>query len=140
MGGDKMSLNDQKSFLSNIHPFEFLDEEQMDLCINHMDIAYYPKDTVLINEENIPMHFFIIIKGSVAEFNNDDEMVMDYSTEDSFDANSLIYGKCKNRFVAKEDLICYEIEKKIFLKLIEINEEFKNFFLNDMVHRLKVLK
>ncbi|WP_072680111.1 DUF294 nucleotidyltransferase-like domain-containing protein [Arcobacter sp. LA11] len=134
-----MSLRDQKSFLSNIHPFELLTEEQMDRCIKHMDIAYYPKDEVLITPEKIPDHFFVIIKGSVHEY-NEEEVLMDYHYEDSFDANSLIYAKTKNNFKVYEDLICYEIEKNIFLELIEKNDGFKDFFLNNLVNKFQTLK
>lgn len=134
-----MSLRDQKSFLSNIHPFEALTESQMDKCIKHMDIAYYPKDTILITPEKIPNHFFVIIKGSVHEY-NDDEVLMDYHYEDSFDADSLIYAKAKNSFKVHEDLICYEIEKNTFLNLIDENQEFKDFFLNNLVSKFKTLK
>ena len=134
-----MSLRDQKSFLSNIHPFEALTESQMDKCIKHMDIAYYPKDKVLITPEKIPTHFFVIIKGSVHEY-NEEEVLMDYHQEDSFDANSLIYGESKNSFKVHEDLICYEIEKKIFLELIDENAEFKDFFLNNLVNKFQTLK
>ena len=134
-----MSLRDQKSFLSNIHPFEVLTNEQMDKCIKHMDIAYYPKDEILITPEKIPTHFFVIIKGTVHEY-NEEEVLMDYHHEDSFDANSLIYSESKNSFKVYEDLICYEIEKKIFLELIESNEEFKNFFLNNLVNKFQTLK
>lgn len=134
-----MSLRDQKSFLSNIHPFELLNEEQMDKCIRHMDIAYYPKNEILITPEKIPNNFFVIIKGTVHEY-NEDEVLMDYHHEDSFDANSLIYGKTKNSFKVYEDLICYEIEKNIFLDLIEKNEGFKDFFLNNLVNKFQTLK
>ncbi len=134
-----MSLRDQKSFLSNIHPFELLTEEQMDKCIRHMDIAYYPKDEVLITPENIPNHFFVIIKGIVHEY-KEDEILVDYHYQDSFDANSLIYGKTNNSFKVYEDLICYEIEKTIFLELIENNDGFKNFFLNNLVNKFQTLK
>ena len=135
-----MSLRDQESFLSNIHPFEVLSPEQMYLCIKHMDIAYYPKDTVILSPEKISKHFFIIIKGTVHEITSEDELVMDFHQEDSFDANSLIYGECKNSFLVKEDLICYELEKNTFLKLIEENQAFKDFFLKDLVNKLKTLK
>ena len=57
-----MSLRDQQSFLSNIHPFEELTQNQMDICIEHMDIAYYPKDAILLSPEKIHDHFFIIIQ------------------------------------------------------------------------------
>ncbi len=135
-----MSIQDQKSFLSNIHPFQVLNSEQMDMCIKHMDIAYYPKGTILINPEKIPNYFFIIIKGSVYEYSNDGEVLMDYQHQDSFDSNSLIYGKCENSFKVSEDLICYEIEKKSFLKLIEENQQFKDYFLNDLVNKIQTLK
>jgi CBS domain-containing protein len=134
-----MSLHDQKDFLSSIHPFELLNESEMDRCIKAIDIAYYPKGTVLISSQNIPEHFFIIIKGEVQEF-QEDEIVMEYHSYDCFDADSLIYSKTTQRFVVSEDLICYELAKKGFLSLIESNEGFKNFFLNDLSHKLQILK
>ena len=134
-----MSLQDQEAFLSNIHPFEVLDKKQMEKCIKHMDIAYYPKDSVLITPEKVSSHFFIIIKGAVHEY-SDDVVVMDYHQEDSFDANSLIYNETKNTFRVHEDLICYELEKSTFLNLIEQNQEFKDFFLKNLVNKLQTLK
>ena len=135
-----MSIQDQKTFLSNIHPFQVLTSEQMEMCIKHMDIAYYPKGSILINPEKIPNYFFIVIKGSVYEYSNEDIVLMDYQNQDSFDSNSLIYGKCANTFKVFEDLICYEIEKNIFLKLIENNQQFKDYFLNDLVNKIQTLK
>ena len=135
-----MSLRDQQSFLSNIHPFEELTQKQMDVCIRHMDISYYPKDTILLSPTKIHDHFFIIIKGTVHEYNEEDELIMDFHYEDSFDANSLIYGECKSTFKAYEDLICYELEKNTFLKLLEENAKVKDFFLNNLVNKFQVLK
>lgn len=135
-----MSIQDQEAFLSNIHPFQVLTPGQMSLCIQHMDIAYYPKDTILISPEKIPNHFFIIIKGSVYEYSADNVVVMDYESEDSFDSNSLIYGKCSNTFRVNEELICYEIEKNTFLNLIEKNQQFKDYFLKDLVNKIQSLK
>lgn len=135
-----MSLQDQSAFLSNIHPFQVLTPDQMDKCIKHMDIAYYPKDSILISPEKISNHFFIIIKGAVYEYSADNLVVMDYHHEDSFDSNSLIYGKSNNTFKVHEELICYELEKNIFLKLIEQNQQFKDYFLKDLVNKLQTLK
>jgi CBS domain-containing protein len=134
-----MSLKDQTAFLSNIHPFQVLTHDQMEVCIKHMDIAYYPKDSVLISPEKISNHFFIIIKGAVYEYSSD-MVVMDYHHEDSFDSNSLIYGKCNNTFKVHEELICYELEKNTFLKLIEQNQQFKDYFLKDLVNKIQTLK
>ena len=135
-----MSIQDQEVFLSNIHPFGHLSPSQMSMCLQHMDIAYYPKDTILISPSNIPNTFFIIIKGSVFEYSKENNLIMDYQSEDSFDSNSLIYGKCEHTFKVNEELICYEIDKKAFLSLIEKNQEFKDFFLKDLVNKIKTLK
>lgn len=135
-----MSLKDQKNFISKIHPFEVLNQQEMEICIKNMDIAYYPKDSILISPEKISNYFFIIIKGSVYEYSIDNEVVIDYQEEDSFDSNSLIYSKSTNTFKVHEDLICYELEKTIFLKLIEQNQQFKNYFLKDLVNKIQTLK
>ncbi|CAM3412281.1 DUF294 nucleotidyltransferase-like domain-containing protein [Arcobacter aquimarinus] len=135
-----MSIQDQEAFLSNIHPFQVLSPGQMSMCIQHMDIAYYPKDSILITPEKIPNHFFIIIKGTVHEYSPENIIVMDYQHEDSFDSNSLIYGKCTNTFKVYEDLICYEIDKSAFLNLIEKNQQFKDYFLKDLVNKIQTLK
>ena len=126
-----MSLKDQKNFISKIHPFEVLNQQEMEICIKNMDIAYYPKDSILISPEKISNYFFIIIKGSVYEYSIDNEVVIDYQEEDSFDSNSLIYAKATNTFKVYEDLICYELEKTVFLKLIEQNQQFRDYFLKD---------
>jgi len=135
-----MSIQDQESFLSKIHPFGLLNPSQMAHCIEHMDIAYYPKDTILISHTLIPNSFFIIIKGSVYEYSSENIVIMDYQSQDTFDSDSLIYGKCENIFKVHEELICYEIDKKAFLFLLESNLEFKNFFLQDLVNRIQTLK
>ena len=52
-----MSLQDQAAFLSNIHPFQVLTPAQMDKCIKHMDIAYYPKNSILISPKRFQIIF-----------------------------------------------------------------------------------
>lgn len=134
-----MSLRDQESFLSKIHPFEVLTPSQMSICIKNMDIAYYAKGTILISPEKVSNNFFIIIKGTVHQ-HNEDALMLDFHQEDCFDANSLIYAQTKYTFKVYEDLICYELKKDIFLKLIETNSEFKTFFLNNLVNKIQELK
>ncbi|MEA1915294.1 MAG: putative nucleotidyltransferase substrate binding domain-containing protein [Campylobacterota bacterium] len=134
-----MSLHDQQDFIQSIHPFEELNSEQITQCQKAMNIGYYPKDTVLISSSHIADHFFIIIKGEVNEY-NDDELTAVYHPQDSFDADSLMYGKTNSTFKVSEDLICYELDKKTFLHLLEQNERFKKFYLRNLSSRLQTLK
>jgi len=134
-----MSLHDQQEFLKSIHPFDKLDDTQFELCQKHINIGYYPKDTIIISSQHISKYFFIVIKGEVNEY-NDEELTSVYHAQDSFDADSLMYNKTNSRFVVSEDLICYELEKKVFLDLLNQNKSFKNFYLKDLASRLQTLK
>ncbi|MEA1892340.1 MAG: putative nucleotidyltransferase substrate binding domain-containing protein, partial [Campylobacterota bacterium] len=103
-----------------------------------IDIAYYPKDTLLISKTVPSIAFYIIIKGSVNEI-VDDEIHNVYAHGDSFDADALIYSTCEGRFVVDEDLICYEIKKEEFLLLMQ-NKKIQSFFLQDSISRHQHLK
>jgi len=133
-----MSILDQKQLIESIHPFELLSSHELDNLMKKVDIAYYPKDTLLISPTLTSIVFYIIIKGSVKEL-VDDEIHNVFNSGDSFDADSLIYSKTKAKFVVDEDLICYEIKKDDFLDLMQ-NKDVQKYFLQDFVTRHKNLK
>ena len=133
-----MSILDQKKLIESIHPFELLSSNELDNLMSKLDIAYYPKDTLLISPSLESIVFYIIIKGSVDEL-IDDEVHTVFNEGDSFDADALIYSKTKAKFVVSEDLICYEIKKDDFLDLMQ-NKDVQNHFLQDFVTRHKNLK
>lgn len=133
-----MSILDQRKLIKSTHPFELLEPAALDHLMQKIDIAYYPKDTLLFSK-NIPsVAFYIIIKGSVSE-TIDDELHNVYAQGDSFDANALIYATTESKFVVDEDLICYEIKKEDFLELLE-NKKVQNYFLQDFISRHQHLK
>jgi CBS domain-containing protein len=133
-----MSILDQRKLIKSIHPFDLLGEKDIDNLMGKIDIAYYTKDTLLISKNLPSIAFYIIIKGSVTEY-IDDEIHNVYSSGDSFDADALIYSKTDSRFVVEEDLICYEIKKEDFLVLLE-DKRVQNYFLSDFVSRHQNLK
>jgi CBS domain-containing protein len=133
-----MSILDQRKLIESIHPFDLLGEKDLDALMGKIDIAYYTKDTLLISKTLPSIAFYIIIKGSVAEY-IDDEIHNVYSSGDSFDADALIYGKTEGRFVVEEDLICYEIKKDDFLDLMQ-DKRVQGYFLSDFISRHQNLK
>jgi len=133
-----LSILDQRKLIKSIHPFELLSEVSLDVLMKKIDIAYYPKDTLLISKNLPSIAFYIIIKGTVSEF-IDGEIHSVFSSGDSFDADSLIYNKCEGKFVVDEDLICYEIKKDDFLDLMQ-NKEVQGYFLQDFVSRHQHMK
>ena len=134
-----MSIFDQKQLLASMHPFDLLSPRVIDRLMSKMNIAYYPRETVLIAPRVAAECLYIIIKGSVHEW-LDDELTNAYGAMDSFDADALIYGRTDKRFVVEEELICYELPKQEFLDLIQDHEAFKHFYLEDFVTKHEQLK
>lgn len=133
-----MSILDQRKLIESIHPFELLSSTSLDNLMGKIDIAYYPNSTLLISPTISSIAFYIIIKGSVTEY-IDDEIHNVYSAGDSFDADALIYAKTKAKFIVDEDLICYEIKKEDFLDLMQ-DKKVQSYFLQDFISRHKQLK
>jgi len=123
----------------SIHPFDLLSERMIEQLMTQMDIAYYPKETVLIAPRVRAESLTIIIKGIVNE-TIEGELQNVYSERDSFDANSLIYGNTVSTFSVAEDLICYELPKESFLNLLQDVEAFQNYFMQDFITKHQNLK
>ncbi len=134
-----MSLHDQEAFLKSIHPFELLTSKELTKAVNSMDIAYYKKDTTLISPDKLSDFLYLIVKGEVGEFHND-ELVKVYNNSNTFDADSLIYDKTEDTFVVIEELICFEMKKKDFKTLLEANENFKKFYISDLADKIQSAK
>ncbi len=134
-----MSIFDQRQLLASIHPFDLLSEPAQERLIEQMDIAYYPKESVLITPTVEAVSLDLIINGSVNEY-IDDELHDVYGEMDSFDANALIYGKTTSQFIVEEDVICYELPKEHFMELIQEHEAFQSYFLEDFISKHQKLK
>jgi len=134
-----MSIYDQQQLLASVHPFDLLSKGVISQLSSEMDIAYYPKETVLISPFIGSEHLYIIIKGCVNEF-VEDELHNVYDEGDSFDANALIYENIDSKFVVQEDLICYLLPKETFLNLIQDHEKFRTYFMKDFISKHQSLK
>jgi CBS domain-containing protein len=134
-----MSILEQKTFISNIPPFDKLQDSELQTVADAMDIAYFKKGEYVIQQGTSPDALYIIIKGIVQEINDDEEMVSVYVAQDSFDAMSLLDATSKNDFLAQEELICYVLPKKLFLNFIQNNNAVKAFYSQDLSKRLNSL-
>lgn len=123
----------------SIHPFDLLGERMIEQLMTQMDIAYYPKETVLIAPRVRAQSLCIIIKGVVNE-TIEGELQNVYGERDSFDPNALIYGNTQSTFSVAEDLICYELPKESFLNLLQDVESFQNYFMQDFITKHQNLK
>jgi CBS domain-containing protein len=123
----------------SIHPFDLLGERMIENLLTKMDIAYYPKESILVAPRVRGESLYIIIKGVVNE-TVEGELQNVYGERDSFDANALIYGNTQSTFTVAEDLICYELPKESFLNLLQDVELFQNYFMQDFITKHQNLK
>ncbi len=130
-------LENLKSYL----PFTLLDKHEFDRIESHAQIAYYPNETVLIDQDNIPQNLFIIIKGMVEVLDENEEQIDIYQTHDNFGGMEIIEDQpSPYRYIVTEELICFEISKALFLELCESNKAFKHYFFSSIVERIDMLK
>jgi len=134
-----MSIVEQKSFLISIHPFDSLSDNELEWVLSAMDIAYYPKDTILFNEDKKPDNISIIIKGSV-EASDKEGNIEYFGALDTIGACEILQYSNERVYRVIEELLCYEIPKELFLELIKTNDAFKTFYLEDIATRLQALR
>ena len=121
-------------------PFSLLDEKTLKTIEASSQIAYYPQDTVLIEEESLPKNVFVIIKG-VVKASEDDELTDLYHANDTFGAIEMIRQKGgKDSYVVTQELICFEIPKDVFLEVTHANKAFKTYFLSSLMERMEMMK
>jgi len=121
-------------------PFSLLSLTELQDIENSAQIAYYPKDTLLLDEHAIADTFFFIIKG-IVEAKEGDVLIDIYQNDDVFAGSELLKKEpSKYQYRVNEELICYEIPQEVFLELCQNNSEFKNYFFSSIVERMNMLK
>ncbi len=133
-----MSVLEQKTFISAIPPFDQLSKAELEAVADAMDITYFKNGQSILKQDTSPAALYIIIKGIVQEIHQE-EIISLYTSQDSFDAISLLEGHNKSNFLAQEETICYTLPKEIFLLLIQNNHHFKEFYYQDLSKRLNSL-
>jgi len=132
--------NELEKFYKLIHPFETLDENDLEYLIKLTDIAYYRRSEQIIAKNSATNKLYLILKGRVIEYRDNDEVVSIYNEYESFDAKSLLYGSSESKFIVDEELICYELPKNLFLSLIEKYKTFRSYYVEGLAKKINSAK
>lgn len=130
-----MSILEQKTFLTSIHPFEHLNKVQLETFAENIDIVYFKKNEVLQKEGSEPTHLYFVLKGLVQEKQND-EVLSIFSKNEIFDPISLVENYSKHTFVTAQETICYSLPREIFIKTLHENSELESFFFQTISQKL----
>lgn len=130
-----MSILEQKTFLTSIHPFEHLNKVQLEDFAQSIDIVYFKKDEIIQEQAIQPTHLYFVLKGIVQE-KNKDEVLSIFSKNEIFDPVSLIENYSKNTFITAQETICYSLPKEIFIKTLHENIELESYFFQTISQKL----
>ena len=92
-----MSILEQESFISSIHPFENLTSNQLETFVENIDIVYFKENEIVQKQDSEPTHLYFVLKGLIQE-KKEDEVLSLYSRNEIFDSISLIENFSKNSF------------------------------------------
>jgi len=130
-----MSILEQKTFITRIHPFEYLDKIQLEEFAQNIDITYFRKDEIIQKQACKPSHLYFILKGVIQE-RNEEEVFSLFSKNEIFDPVSLIENYSKNTFLTIEETICYTLPRKIFIKTLHQNSQLESYFFQTISQKL----
>ena len=130
-----MSLQEQKKFISSIHPFENLTLNELDDICEALDVVYFKEGTVVQQSQSEPKFLYFILKGLIQEKNEDDVLAV-YSKSEIFDSASLIKNFSKNSFVTAQECICYTLPRDLFMTILSQNQQLENYFFQSISEKL----
>ena len=130
-----MSILEQESFISSIHPFENLTQNELELFSENIDVVYFKENEIVQRQDSEPTHLYFILKGLIQE-KKEDEVLSLYSKNEIFDSISLIENFSKNSFITAEETICYILPREIFIKTLHGNDKLKKYFFQSISEKL----
>ncbi|MGI9151990.1 MAG: DUF294 nucleotidyltransferase-like domain-containing protein [Limnohabitans sp.] len=126
------------AFNFSASPFDCLTTEEQRLVRDSVDVAYYPEGETILDVGLAPTHLFVIIKGFVTQYEGD-EVITTFGPDDTFDGRGLVAGKTSSRFVAQEEVVCYQLARQTVTGLIADNATFGALLFSDLSNKLTAL-
>ena len=119
----------------NLHqpPFSFLAQEQLDWLIQRLDLVFFHAGDVILNEGDQTPGLYIVYKGVVEETDQKSTKVYSqYANEDIFDVRAVLESRCRHKFTAIEETLCYLLKAEDFVHLLDESDDFSIYFKTDL--------
>ena len=130
-----MEIHEAKNFIQSIHPFEKLSKNELEIFAKNLDIIYLKKDEIIQTKSQKPEFLYFIIKGLVQE-KSDDEVNTLHTSNDIFDAMSLLEDYSKHDYITAEETICYILPRNVFIKVLRENKDLEIYFFQSISQKL----
>lgn len=126
------------AFNFNHPPFDCLTPAERKLVQDTVDIAYYPKDAVILNPDMQATHVHVVIKGHV-QHTESGEVVSVYGPDDFFAARAAMAGRTTSVLTALDEVITYQLPQDTLKDLVAGNSRFSALLFADMSRRLSAV-
>ena len=117
----------------NQPPFSFLEDAQLDWLTQKLDLVFFHAGDVILNEGDQTPGVYIVYKGVVEETDqNNTKVYSQYGNEDIFDVRAVLESRCRHKYTAIEETLCYLLKAKDFVRLLESSNDFSIYFKTDL--------
>lgn len=132
-----MAITQQRDFLSQIPPFDHLEDSVLHEVADSMNVVYLPALSKMnLQEGKQAGYLYIVIKGEVAEV-QEGAIISHYSVRGFFgDAEILDRADKSSLYETLEETIAYKLPARMFMKAFEQNSKFSRFFNASIVDKL----
>lgn len=119
-----MLIEEAVRFLSQVPPFQFLEEPLLRELAGSLTLSFYPKGAVILQQDgSVSDHLQIIQKGvvkiAIRPRGGGEEVVIDYRERgETFGLVSLMGGQQRSTIIAVQDTICYLLPKARLNELV----------------------
>jgi len=135
-------------FVRAVAPFDALPQEDLERAVSAMEVAYFPRDTVIIEQGGPSSRFLYFIQSGSARVGlpgageGGGELLVDERGEgDTFGGLSLLQGgKAMFRVTAREDLICYLLPGEVFKNLCETHPALERHYGASLARNLQAVR
>jgi CBS domain-containing protein len=119
-------------------PFDCLSPQERERVREVVDVAYFPQGRTILDVGAVPAQLYVVMKGVVAQHDGE-QVVASYGPQDSFDARALMAGRSSSRFVAREEVLAYELPREAVMELIGSNAAFGALLFAELSDKLGAL-
>ena len=116
-------------------PFDRLTNQEIEQLKASLDIGYFRRGEVIVQQGRPSDFLHVIIKGAVEDRAGDTLQAV-LGPKDSFDARAVVHGAAGENFLAAEETLCHRIPQPIVQNLIRRNPAFAAFFYFEVSRKL----
>jgi CBS domain-containing protein len=125
-------------FLRRFPPFDRLTDDQVNDAIRGLSPVRYQSGETVLERWERPANLYLLNQGVIEE-QDGQGAVGRYWPGDAFDFKALIDGRSENRFLARDEVLCYLLPAPVFASLSRQNRAFRDFCQDQVARKLDAL-